>query len=191
MKQRNEYTEFCDQFIEDEILSKKEFFECSFINCDFENVQVQNCRFIDCTFDNCRVINPVFRYCSMSGCRFNASILLGINWDGLSDGVFSPFEAMDNCQLKYNNFPGINLAGFAFSSNDIIDSFFSDCNITNGNFSGCCLEKTSFEQCNLNGADFENAQGYIIDIKNCKIKSAVFSFPEAINLLNGFGIILK
>lgn len=121
-----------------------------------------------------------------TGCR-----LFSIHWGSLSSGFVSPIEILEDCQIKYNNFVSANYPRFQFSGNDILESLFADCNLTRSCFSGCHLEKTEFFRCDLSGANFENADGYTVDISNCKLKGAVFSFPEVVNLLNGLGITIK
>ena len=80
---------------------------------------------------------------------------------------------------------------FAFSGNEILDSLFGDCNLSNSKFSSCHLSGTEFFRCDLTGTDFENADGYTVDLSNCQLKGAVFSYPEVVNLLNGLGIVIK
>ncbi len=174
-------TSFCNQ----------EFVECRFENCEFENLHIKSCKFIDCIFTKCYVTNPVFDYCSMTSNDFIACRLFGVNWSNLSTGFVAPIEHLEECQLKFNNFVSVNFPKFNFSGNDILESLFGDCNLSRSRFSGCHLERTEFFRCDLTGASFEDADGYAVDISNCKLKGAAFSFPEVVNLLNGLGIIIK
>lgn len=172
-------------------LSHSEFTECSFENCEIENIQVISCKFTDCTFSKCRIINPVFDNCSMTDSSFTDCCLFGINWNELSGGFLSPIEHLQNCQIKYNNFVGGIYPKFIFDDNDILESLFADCNLSHSRFCRCHLNRTEFFRCDLRGASFENAEGYIVDISTCKLKGAVFSFPEVTNLLSGLGIVIK
>ena len=127
----------------------------------------------------------------MTGSRFTGCRLVSIHWEGVSSGFVSPIDALEDCQMKYNHFVSANYPRFRFSGNEIVDSFFADCNLSRSCFSGCHLERTEFFRCDLSGANFENADGYTVDLSTCPLKGAVFSFPEVVNLLNGFGITIK
>lgn len=168
-----------------------EFLECRFENCDIENSLFRYCKFTDCIFSKCRIINPIFDNCSMTSSNFIECRLFGVNWNELESYMVSPIEHLQKCQIKYNNFVGENYSKFLFEYNDILESLFADCNLENSNFSNCNLDKTEFFRCNLKKASFENSYGYIVDVLNCNLKEAVFSFPEVTNLLNGLGIVIK
>ncbi len=169
----------------------EEFAECRFEHCEFENLHMRNCKFTDCIFSKCCVTNPVFECCAMTGNDFMECRLFGINWSGLFTGFVAPIEHLEGCQLKYNSFVGVNFPKFTFSDNSILESLFADCSLSHSNFSRCHLERTEFFRCDLTGAAFQDADGYTVDISTCKLKGAVFSFPEVVNLLNGLGIIIK
>lgn len=78
----------------------------------------------------------------------------------------------------------MNLKKFHFAGCELTDSMFADCSLNESCFRTCRLDRTEFYKCDLRKADFREAQGYKIDITNCKVKGAFFSFPEVINLLN-------
>lgn len=187
----HEYEEISDLKRSNTGVCNQEFVECRFENCEFDTLHVKNCKFIDCTFSGCRVINPVFEHCAMTGNDFLSCQLFGINWDSLSTGFVAPVEHFEDCQLKYNNFVNMNLPKFTFSGNDILESLFGDCDLSHSRFSACHLKRTEFYRCDLTGADFECADGYVVDISNCELKNAVFSFPEVVNLLRGLDLIIK
>ena len=187
----HEHEKINDIQISNAAVCDQEFVECKFENCHFETLDIKNCKFIDCSFIKCVITNPTFDYCTMSGNDFLSCRLFGINWDHLSSGFVAPVEHLEDCQLKYNNFVNVHFSRFTFSGNDILDSLFGDCNLSHSKFSSCHLNRTEFFRCDLTGADFENAEGYKVDISNCKLKGAVFSFPEVINLLHDLPIIIK
>jgi len=47
---------------------------------------------------------------------------------------------------------------------------------------------SSFNKTNLTSTDFTEAINYSIDPNNCNIKGAKFSLPEALSLLDQWGI---
>lgn len=172
-------------------LYSSEFVDCTFENCVFENLHIIDCKFIDCAFLKCRITNPTFEHCTMTGSDFTECRLFGVNWGGLASGFIAPIDHLQNCQLKFNNFVNNNYPKFLFSDNDITESLFADCNLSRSKFCRCHLTKTEFFRCDLTGATFENAESYVVDISTCKLKGAVFSFPEVVNLLGGLGIVIK
>lgn len=72
-----------------------------------------------------------------------------------------------------------------------MESLFTDCDLSHSQFCGCHLTRTEFFRCDLTEVSFVEAEGYLVDLATCKLKKAVFSFPEVVNLLNGLGIIIQ
>lgn len=191
MEQYHERETFTGLKLRDHTLRYEEFTECIFDNCDFDQLRLIGCKLIDCVFSKCSITNPVFDSCTVTSNDFIQCHLLGINWESLSAGFVSPLHRMESCQLKYNNFVGSSYPKFTFSGNDILESLFADCNLSRSQFTGCHLDQTEFFRCDLRGTSFDSADGYVIDLTNCKLKGAVFSFPEVVNLLNGLDIIIQ
>ena len=180
-----------DFTISNDTLRNTEFTECTFENCEIENTELTDCTFTDCVFSKCRIIHPKFDGCTMISCDFIDCRLFGINWNELTSGFLAPIAHLQGCQLKYNNFVEVDYPRFSFEDNDILESLFADCSLSHSRFCRCHLNQTEFFRCDLTGASFENAQGYTVDIGTCKLKRAVFSFPEVTNLLSGLGIVIK
>lgn len=166
------------------------FTDCEFINCIIDSCKFINCTFADCTFTNCRIINNSIQDSQMRYSVFNSCCIIGLNWGELTEinGLSQPFDIINNCRLKYNNFVEMNLIKFNFSGCDITESLFGDCRLANSSFKGCDLSSTEFFRCDLTKLDFRDAQGYIIDVTANKLKNACFSLPDAVNLLMGLGI---
>lgn len=190
----NSYSEqitFQDVILEGETVSDREFTGCRFQNCVLERCKFIRCRFSDCVFSCCRVSELEFKDTILLDCEFEQCHLTGINWSLLVGGGFMfPIALMKQCHLKYNYFTEMNFLKFNFSQNEILSSLFADCNLSESSFKGCGLEKTEFFRCNMTKADFRESTGYQIDLESCKLKKARFSFPEALNLLNGLGILI-
>lgn len=167
------------------------FSECTFKDCQFEEVELSECIFSDCTFENCTVTKPkASLHTQLQDCRFIGCRLTEVNWSHMRpEGTFTdPIVALTDCFLKYNSFTEINFRKFDFSGNEITESMFAECELSESRFKGCKLDRTEFFRCDLQKADFRKASGYLVDIISCKMKNAVFSFPEAINLLGSLGV---
>ena len=82
----------------------------------------------------------------------------------------------------------MDIKKFDFSGNIIHDSMFDESCLKDCKFKGCDLTQTRFNICDIRSADFRESKGYLVDITNCKIKGAKFSFPEAMSLLDSLDI---
>jgi fluoroquinolone resistance protein len=81
------------------------------------------------------------------------------------------------------------------------DCHFKKCRITNSEFSRTKLtgavftevefSETMFSDCNLEKADFSQARGYTIHPGENKLKGAVFTYTDVVNLLSPLGIVIK
>lgn len=169
-----------------------EYNNCIFNNCSFVDVEINNCKFIDCTFKNCKLNNIIFKHSSFKSGKFINSALIGINWNVITDEnmLFAPIAEVSECLFKYNNFLSLKLNKLDFSNCKFQECFFENCSLAESKFNKSIFDKTSFSECNLIKTDFRNANGYIININNNKLKGSKFSFPEVVSLLNVLDIII-
>ena len=65
---------------------------------------------------------------------------------------------------------------------------FSESSLREANFSKTDLSETNFHHANCEKASFSDAKQYYIDPSVTKLKDAIFSYPEALSLLNSFNI---
>ncbi len=116
--------------------------------------------------------------------------MIGINWKDITveRGYSNPFSKLKECYLKYSSFLKMDIKKFDFGGNIIHDSMFDESCLKECKFKGCDLTQTRFNICDIRNADFREAKGYLVDITNCKIKGAKFSFPEAMSLLDSLDI---
>lgn len=191
METYHEHQIIRDVHLQNTAVRYEEFADCTFENCEFDTVQAIGCKFVDCVFSGCKIANPVLEGCIMTGSDFVDCRLLGVNWSVLSSGFIAPIAHLQGCQIKYNHFVGSNYPKFQFTGNDLAESMFADCDLSHSCFRRCQLHKTEFFRCDLTGASFEGADGYVVDLATCKLKGAVFSFPEVVGLLDGLGIVIK
>jgi len=80
---------------------------------------------------------------------------------------------------------------FVFTESTLKECHFTNSLLSEANFVRCNLVGTIFHNCDLTQADFSYAVSYAIDPRTNKLKGAKFTLPEAINLLQGFEIILE
>lgn len=185
-----EFENFENIKMEQERIEDYEFNDCTFKNCTFEECTLAHCTFIECRFINCRIVSIKVAFSQIKYTEFEKCNLIGVNWHELlpAGKLADPISKLKECVLKYNSFMHMNFKKFNFSFNTIQDSSFDECNLVDSSFKECKLEATHFSRCDLQKADFREATGYQISISTNKMKSARFSFPEVVRLLNELGI---
>lgn len=193
-----------ERYLEGGIFENRRFFqeefqnlrieECRFVNCIFEECKMTACFLSDCEFYECKVIGlGESRDSRLQNVGFFKCLLIGVNWGELQARArfAEPVKSFRGCCMKYNTFSEMNFKGFDFSGNEIRESLFSECGLRESCFKGCMLERTEFYQCDMRKADFRDASGYKPDLLSCKMRGAIFSFPEAVTLLDSLGILIE
>ena len=172
------------------ILQGQEYTDCTFTHCRRQDLRVENCSFVNCRFAGCQWSNVVFSFTQMREGRFENCAFRGIAWGGLQgkSALARPLAATRNCMFQYNDFSGMALAEYDFSSCEFRDCRFDSCKLTGADFRGVQLGESQFTRCALDKADFRDAQGYAIAPADNTLKGARFSFPDVVRLLDGTGI---
>ncbi|MCQ2069706.1 MAG: pentapeptide repeat-containing protein [archaeon] len=175
----------------DDDLNDCEFDGCTFTGCRFENCRFSNCSFNECTFDSCRFVSNGFNGCRMRDNGFKDCSFVGMNFSAVRSGPLPPLEYAVDCVMRYCIFENIPMAKVSLKGTEFVGSSFDGCDLKGANIGGCTFEGTAFGNCVLENADFRGSTGYIIDVRDCKVKGARFSYPEALHLLDPFGIRLE
>lgn len=168
--------------------SRKEFYNCKFVQCSFYKTVFSSCDFEDCTFEKCDLSLAIVQSNKFVDVVFKNCKIVGVDWAGLRSPSRFNFE---NSILKNNIFLKMNLTGMHFDGCDLQDADFSESNLTKSVFSGCDLLGAKFQMSNLTQADFSESYNYHINLNNVKVKKTIFTLPEAASLLNSFDIIVK
>lgn len=173
-----------------EALRDAEYNDCTFRNCRWNGVRVVNCTFLSCTFERCTWSGVVFSFSQMRDSWFTGCAFRSIAWGGLQgrSALVQPFGKAERCEFRYNEFSGMTLVQFDFSSCRFGDCIFDECKLSGADFHGAPLGRTQFSRCDLRKADFREASAYAIDPSRNQMQGARFSFPDVIALLGGFGI---
>ena len=80
----------------------KEYDCCTFIACNFENIQLANITFIECKFINCNLSNSKLNYTAFKGVLFEKCKLLGVNFNDCNPFLLK-FTFID-CDLTLASF---------------------------------------------------------------------------------------
>lgn len=164
------------------------FIDCTFNGCNLSKTTFLECDFQGCTFHNCDMSLMAIRKCSFKKIKLSSSKAIGINW---SDAA-NPFtiECIDS-NISYSTFAGKAIKKAVFKGCKVHEVDFTQCNLAEADFSKTDLTDSRFVHCDLSQADFSNAISYNIDLKTNKVKGAIFSMPEAMTLLDSFGIVVQ
>lgn len=175
-----------DKSYEGATLKGESFNGYIFLKCKFDKSDFTGTDFFDCIFDHCELNLPSFMNTGLKNVTFKESKLVGADFTKCNTSFLQ--MAFEKTLLDMCNFSSMKLKGISFDQCLIRESRFVQTFLQEANFQGCDLEHTLFHQCDLEKADFTGAKNYSIDPAINKIKSAIFSLPEAISLLKNLGI---
>lgn len=170
----------------------KEFEECVFRNCSFQETTFRECVFRDSSFLECDLSMAQVPKSSFINVSFNSCRLTGINWANArwpSVQLHTPVTFQE-CMLSYSIFLGVALKNAAFLDSVAHEADFSEADLSGCDFTGTDLAGAIFNQTNLTGSHLERAHNYTIDLRSNKLAGARFSLPEAVSLLRGSGVII-
>jgi fluoroquinolone resistance protein len=130
------------------------------------------------------VSNSGFSNCEFNGCR-----LQGVNFSECNGYQF--YSDFKESIIGHCFFGETDLKGKSFSKCRFKNSEFTRTNLQKANFREAEFSDTMFSSCNLEKADFSQARGYTIHPGENRIKGAIFTYPDVVNLLSPLGIVIK
>jgi fluoroquinolone resistance protein len=169
------------------IVSERKFIDCLFKNCNLSNTVFKDCLFDDCVFDGCDLSLMKVKGSTFKRIQLINSKAIGLQWfDALN-----PFSIQcTDSNISYSSFFAKDLKKAKFLRCNAQQVDFTDCNLTGVVFAGTDLTDARFSNCDLSFANFKEAKNYSFDVRENKIKKTVCGLPEALSLLNYFGIIV-
>lgn len=186
-------TEYQDIQFRSEVYAEQEFnkvsFEhCHFINCDLSSSHLKSCSFEDCIFENCNLSTLHVDDCTFRDTSFTSSKLIGILWHECRQRGFSLGIKFKDSSLNYSSFYGLDLQKCTFDTVSAIEVDFTEANLSKRVLHNMNLSGATFSRTNLKGTDFTTATNYLLNPAENTVKGAIFSMPEAMNLLYTFGV---
>ncbi|MEI6222512.1 MAG: pentapeptide repeat-containing protein [bacterium] len=166
----------------------KEFEDCTFDGCSFMGCRFEKCRFINCTFKGCMLSAIIPMHSSFVDVQFKDSKVIGFDWTRARNVDAIAFE---ECQVNYSSFRALRLAKLRMVKCEAREVDFVETDLEGGNFTGTDFAGSVFHKTNLTKADFSGAKNYQIDLRENRAKKAKFSLPEALSLLESFGVEVK
>lgn len=173
-------------------LADLQFEECLFEKVNFTNANLNDCRFIDCTFRHCNLSVAVVKNSRFDTVEFIECKLVGINWYELDEkSLLGNSFIFDKCILTDSSFAGLTIRETKFCECKLTEVDFTGADCTNTDFSYADCSETIFHHTILTGCNFSYAINYNINIYSNTVKSAIFSSPDAVNLLISSGIMIE
>ena len=172
-----------------EDLGNLTFSGCTFQGCDFTGVRLSGTRFEDCRFQDCNLSNTVVDHTRFDGVTFEGCKLVGLNFGSADPLTFG--LTVVKCLLRYVNFSQIRWKKAVVRDCDAVDSDFRGANLVGADFTKTRFRACRFHSADLQKADFSGAEGYDLDLRTENLKKAIFTLPEALNLLAPFDLDLR
>ncbi len=170
-------------------LSRVDYEDCLFLNCNFANTDLSHstfveCEFVDCDLSTVKLVNTAFREVRFKSCK-----LLGLHFENCNDFLFAVnFEA---CQLNLSSFYQRSLKDTLFKDCSLQETDFTEADLSNANLNNCNLKGAIFENTVLEKADLRTSYHYSIDPDINKITKAKFSLQGLRGLLDKYDIIIE
>ena len=83
------------------VLRGVEYNDCTFKNCRWDGVRIENCSFLSCTFEHCTWSGVVFSFSQMSDAWFSGCAFRSVAWGGLQgrSALVQPFGKAERCEF--------------------------------------------------------------------------------------------
>ena len=180
---------FRDIIYTHESLVNGDYESCSFINCDFQKLNLSNINFIECTFENCNLSSTQLNNTGLKTVLFKKCKLLGMSFTDVNPFLLAlQFEA---CMLNLSSFHKHKLKGTKFINCSLHEVDFEACDLSAAQFDHSDLREATFNKTNLEKADFRLAINYSIDPERNAMKKAKFSSSGIHGLLNKYNIVIE
>jgi fluoroquinolone resistance protein len=168
------------------VLSKGDYENCVFRNCDFSEGNLSGIKFIDCVFERCNLSMAKSDAAAFQDVKFRESKMLGLRFDTIN--VFGLALSFEECQLNHSSFFRLKLRKIRFRNCNLEGVDFGECDLTEAIFDNSNLLQAIFDNTLLEKADFRTAQNFSIDPERNKLKKARFAQSNIGGLLDKYQI---
>lgn len=176
--------------LENEEIFAKEFDNCTFTECNFNEAILNESKFIDCHFVLCNLSLIKVEACKFIDVYFEECKLIGVDWTRAfwsKITLCSPIKFY-KCIINDSSFLGLCLEEIEIEECKAHDVDFREGDFSNSNFSYTDFSNALFNKTNLTGVNFVEANNYNIDVYANDISKAKFTRYEAVRLLDSLGI---
>ena len=147
-------------------LTKGDYENCMFIECNFSNSDLSHLNFVECSFEDCDLTSANLNQTALKEVSFRNCKLLGLRFEHCNSFLMA--VQFENCNLKLSSFYDLALKKTIFNN--------------------CDLGLVVFAQTVLEKADLRTAYNYNIDPELNRIRKARFSTSGLAGLLRRYDI---
>ena len=170
-------------------ISKGEYDNCTFINCNFEGIHASNIQFVECEFIDCNFSNTIVKDTAFKDVNFANCKMIGVKFNEC-DPFLLQFSFKD-CQLIFSSFYQLKIPNTKFVNCNLQEVDFTETVLTNSQFDNCDLKLAIFDRTNLEKSDFRTAFNFEINPEENKLKGGKFSISSIEGLLSKYKIIIE
>lgn len=167
-------------------LTRGEYENCTFNNCNLADNDLSNFKFTDCEFIGCNISLAKLNKTGLQNIKFKDCKLLGLRFDTCAD--FNLSFSFDNCMLDHSSFYKTKIKKTIFKNSQLREAEFTECDLTGAVFENCDLTRATFYNSILEKTDFRTSYNYSIDPEKNRLKKAKFSLQGISGLLDKYGI---
>ena len=173
----------------EQILGGTTFSSCTFEGCDFSGIKLSKTRLEGCRLLDCNLSNTIVDQTRFDGVVLERCKLVGLNFGSADPLVFE--LSLIKCLLRYVNFSQVRWKKAVLRDCEAADCDFRGTQLAGADFRGTRFRACRFHAADLPKADFSGAEGYDLDLRTENLKKAIFSLPEALNLLAPFDLEIR
>ncbi len=170
-------------------LEKAEYDNCHFIQCGFNELNLNNYSFSECIFEACDLSNVKIANTSFKDVQFRQCKLLGLKFEEVNPFLFSVL--FESCSLNFASFYKVILKATNFSNCSLQEVDFSGTDLTDSTFDNCDFSASIFDGSILKNVNFRTSYNFSIDPSRNQLTKAKFSKENCLGLLNHLKIEIK
>ena len=163
-----------------------DFEQCQFIQCNLNEVDLNDFTFINCEFIECNLSLAKINGTSFQDVNFSNCKMIGFNLE--SANKFGLKVKFNHCTINDSSFYEIQLSKTHFKNCSLVHVDFAYANLSQVFFEDCDLKNAIFDQTNLEKANLTSSYNFSINPNTNKIKNAKFSRENCLGLLDSFQI---
>lgn len=163
-----------------------EYDQCTFLQCNFSEVNLSSRRFIDCDFIECNLSGATVDQTAFQNCQFKECKMLGVNFQNTNPFLLQ--VQFEGCQLSHSIFYKLSLKNTSFTGCELSHCDFSEAKLQNSNFNFSTFNRTLFDQTHLENSDVRETNGFYLDITNNFVTGLKIDKDSALGLLQKFNL---
>ncbi len=183
-------TEFYDQTFEKIDFSNtplgKQYEQCTFTNCNFENQNLSGIIFMESTFKNCNLSLVNISKTAFKDVQFIDCKIMGARFDNCDPFLFEIYG--EGTVFNLSVFYRLKMQKTIFNNCSLKEVDFSETDLSGSKFINTDLLGATFDRTNLQKADLRGAYNFSIDPESAMLNQARFSKESLAGLLTKYAL---